>query len=43
MKVTFILLIIGAIGTVTKRFIKGLKDLEIKGRAKPVQSIALLG
>ena len=30
MKVTFISIVIGALGTVTKRLIKGLKDLDMK-------------
>ena len=30
MKVTFMLIVIGALGTVTKRLIKGLEDLEIR-------------
>ena len=29
MKVTFILIVIGAFGTVAKRLLKGLEDLEV--------------
>ena len=42
MKVTFILIIIGALGTVTKGLIKGLEDLEIRGRGETFQTTALL-
>ena len=42
MKVTFIPIIIGALGTVTKRLIKGLEDLEIKVREETSQTTALL-
>ncbi len=40
MKVTFIPIIIGGLGTVTKGLIKGLEDLEIKGREETIQIIA---
>ena len=42
MKVTFMPIIIGALGTVTKGLIKGLEDLEIKGRVETIQTTALL-
>ena len=42
MKVTFIPIIIGALGTVTKGLIKALEDLEIKGRSETIQTIASL-
>ena len=42
MKVTIIPIVIGAFGTVTKRLVQGLDDLEIKGRVETVQTIALL-
>ena len=42
MKVTVILIAIGAIGTVTKGLVKGLEDLEIKGRVMTIQTTALL-
>ena len=42
MKVTFILIVIGALGTATKGLIKGLGDLEIKGRVETIQTAALL-
>ena len=38
----FIPIVIGALGTVTKGLIKGLKDLEIRGRAETIQTTALL-
>ena len=37
MKVTIIPIVIGAFGTVTKGLIKGLEDLEIKGREETIQ------
>ena len=40
MKVTFIPILIGAFGTVTKGLIKGLEDLGIKERAEIIQSTA---
>ena len=36
MKVTFIPIVIGALGTVTKGLVQGLEDLEITGRVKTV-------
>ena len=36
MKVTFISILIGALGTVTGELIKRLEDLEIKGRGEPI-------
>ena len=42
MKVTFIPIVIGALGTVTKELIKGLENLEIKGRVETIQTTALL-
>ena len=42
MKVMFIPIIIGVLGTVIKGFKKGPKDLEIKGRVKTIQTTALL-
>ena len=42
MKVTFIPIIIDALRTVTKELIKGLQDLEIKGRVDTIQTTALL-
>ena len=38
MKVTVIPIVIGAFGTVTKRLIQGLKDLEIRGREETIQT-----
>ena len=42
MKVTVIPNIIGALGTVTKGFVKGLEELEIRGCVETIQKIALL-
>ena len=36
MKVTFIPIVIGALGTVTKGLLKGLEDLEIRGRVDTI-------
>ena len=41
-KVTFILIVIVALGTVTKGLKKELEDLEIRGRKEIIQTIALL-
>ena len=42
MKVTFISIIIGVRGTVTKVLTKGLEDLEIRGQVETIQTTALL-
>ena len=42
MKMTGIPTIIGALGTVTKGFIQGREDLEIRGRVETIQTTALL-
>ena len=42
MKVTFIPIILGALGTVTKGFVQGLEDLEIRRRVETIQTIASL-
>ena len=46
MKVTVILAVIGALGTVTKglvqRLVQGMEDLEIRGRVETIQTTALL-
>ncbi len=42
MKVTVIPIVIGAFGTVTKRFLKGLEDLKVGGRVETIQTTALL-
>ena len=42
MKVTMIPIVIGALGTVTKRLIKGLEDLEITGQVETIQITTLL-
>ena len=41
MKVTVIPIVIGAFGTVTEGLIKGLEDLEIRGRLETIQTTAL--
>ena len=35
-------IVIGAFGTVTKGLLKGLKELEVGGRVKTIQTTALL-
>ena len=42
MKVMIILIVIGAFGTVTKRLLKGQKDLEVEGRVETIQTTTLL-
>ena len=42
MKVTVIPIEIGTLGTVTKGLVKGLEDLEIRGRVETIQTTALL-
>ena len=42
MKVTIIPIVIGAFGTVTKGFLKGLEDLEVGDRVETIQTTALL-
>ena len=42
MKVTIVPVVIGALGTVTKRLLKGLEDLEVGGRVETIQTTALL-
>ena len=36
MKVTFIPIVIGALGTVTEGLLKGLEDLDIRGRVETI-------
>ena len=42
MKVTIILIVSGAFGTVTKGLLKGLEDLEVGGWVETIQTITLL-
>ena len=42
MNVTIIPIVVGALGTVTKGLVKGLEDLEIRGRVERIQTKALL-
>ena len=42
MKVTVILFVIGAFGTVTKGLLKGVEDLEVGGLVETIQTKALL-
>ena len=42
MKMTFIPIIIGDLGTVTKGLLKGLEDLEITGQVETIQTTTLL-
>ena len=41
MKVTIVLIVTGAFGTVTKGLLKGLEDLKVGGRMKTIQTTAL--
>ena len=43
MKVTIIPIVIGAFGTVTNGLLKGLEDLEVRGRVETIQTTALFG
>ena len=43
MKVTVIPIVIDTLGTAIKGLIKGLVDLEIRGRVETIQTTALLG
>ena len=40
MKVTIVLIVIGAFGTITKGLLKGLEDLEVGGRVETIQMTA---
>ena len=42
MNVTFIPIIIGALGTVSKKIINRLEDMEVRGRVEAFTSITLL-
>ena len=42
MKVTFIPIVIGSLGAVTKELVQGQEDLEITRRVETVQTTALL-
>ena len=42
MKVTIVPIVIGAFGTITKRLLNGLEDLEVGGRVETIQMTALL-
>ena len=42
MKVTIVLIVIGAFGTITKGILKGLEDLKFGGRVETIQMTALL-
>ena len=42
MKMTIVLIVIGAFGTITKGLLKGLEDLEVGGRIETIQMTALL-
>ena len=41
-KVIIIPIVIGAFGTVTKELLKGLEDLEIRGRVETIETTTLL-
>ena len=40
MKVTFIPIVIGVLGTITGVLIKGLEELEVRGRMETIQTTA---
>ena len=42
MKVTIVPIVTGVLGTITKKLLKGLEDLEIGGRVETIQTTALL-
>ena len=42
MKVTIVPIVIGALGKITKRLLKGLEDLEVAERVETIQTTALL-
>ena len=42
MKVTVVPVVISTLGTVTKELLKGLEDLEIRGRVETIQTTVLL-
>ena len=42
MKVTIVLIVIGALGTITKGLLRGLEDLEVGRRVETIQTTALL-
>ena len=42
MRVTIIPIVIDALGTVTKELVKGLEDLEIRGRGETITTTTLL-
>ena len=41
MKVTVIPIVLGALGTISKGFVRGLEELKIGGRIETIQPIAL--
>ena len=43
MKVTMIPVVTGALGSVTKGFVKGLEDLEVRERMETIYSIVDIG
>ena len=42
MRVTIVPILIGAFGNVTKGLLKGLEDVEVRGRVETIQTTALL-
>ena len=42
MKVTIVPLVIGSFGTITKRLLKSLEELEVSGQVETIQMTALL-
>ena len=41
MKLTFILIVIGAVGTVTKELLKGLEDMEIRRLVETIKTTVI--
>ena len=42
MMMMMMIIVIGAFGTITEGFLKGLKDLEVGGQVETIQTTALL-
>ena len=42
LKVTIIPIVIGVLGTITKRLVQGLEELKIRGRVETIRTTALL-
>ncbi len=42
MKVTIVLIVLGAFATITKGLLKGLEDLEVGGRVETIKTTTIL-